>query len=200
LKKCDRCHQSMQWFTMSRFNTEDICNDCEGRERAHQKYQKAHDKELAEVMAGNMNYPGIGCPAELYLTPAKTKRFEELQQKFPEIQFELAQDSMFDGEQGLFASVERKGMAITNPFTSECGRFDVDPYKVYELSSRVAKHLVSFNKSLTQDHIDLMQEWGLLCSEKSLDDKAQVALLESFLEKNGLMGQFLDHARGEANG
>jgi hypothetical protein len=65
---CARCGADLRTTSsiMSRFNTEMICNTCESRERLHPRYQEAHDRELAEVKAGNTIFPGIGSPPELY--------------------------------------------------------------------------------------------------------------------------------------
>jgi len=63
---CDRCGVETRTTIMSRFNTETICLNCEEREREHPKYALAKEAELAAVQAGNYNYPGIGCPPELY--------------------------------------------------------------------------------------------------------------------------------------
>jgi hypothetical protein len=64
---CPRCHKPITGFTMSRFNTEDICLDCEAAEKKHPKYKEAHDAELTAVKSGDYNFPGIGCPSDLYL-------------------------------------------------------------------------------------------------------------------------------------
>lgn len=73
---CARCSADLRRTSsiMSRFSTEMICSTCESRERLHPKYQEAHDRELAEVKAGNTNFPGIGSPPELYqpMTKAET--------------------------------------------------------------------------------------------------------------------------------
>jgi hypothetical protein len=45
---------------MSRFNTDEICLECEQLETQHPDYQKAKDAELAQVKAGNMNFAGVG--------------------------------------------------------------------------------------------------------------------------------------------
>lgn len=65
---CERCHADLRKTSsiMSRFSTETLCSACEKRERVHPKYQEAHDRELEQVKAGNMNYAGIGSPPELY--------------------------------------------------------------------------------------------------------------------------------------
>ena len=62
---CDRCKLPMTSFTMSRFNTEDICLECETKETAHPRYKEAVEAELKQVRAGNYNYPGIGKPEDL---------------------------------------------------------------------------------------------------------------------------------------
>jgi hypothetical protein len=65
-RHCQRCgNQKPLCVTMSRFNTDMICPDCENKERAHPDYQKAADAELAQVKMGNMNFRGIGKPADL---------------------------------------------------------------------------------------------------------------------------------------
>jgi|TARA_Y100000034_G_scaffold33950_1_gene41609 hypothetical protein len=44
---------------MSFFNTDLICETCDEEERADPEYKQAVEAERAEVMKGNMNYPGI---------------------------------------------------------------------------------------------------------------------------------------------
>ena len=68
---CIRCLTESNVHTMSRFNTDDICPDCEAREKAHPKYREAYDAEAAAVRSGDMNYAGNGCPPELYIAAAK---------------------------------------------------------------------------------------------------------------------------------
>ena len=65
LSNCVRCTVKPVSTTMSRFNTDIICGDCETKERAHPRYQEAADAELAAVKRGNYNYPGIGKPENL---------------------------------------------------------------------------------------------------------------------------------------
>lgn len=62
---CDRCKQPTLSYTMSFFNTEEICPECDKKERAHPKFKEAHDKEVEEVKKGNYNFPGIGKPDDL---------------------------------------------------------------------------------------------------------------------------------------
>ena len=52
-------------MTMSRFNTDWICIDCEKKEREHPDYKRASEAELKAVQSGNYNFKGIGKPADL---------------------------------------------------------------------------------------------------------------------------------------
>lgn len=63
--RCERCFKETLCTTMSMFNTQTICMDCKGKERAHPRYKEATDTELAAVQAGNRNFAGIGLPADL---------------------------------------------------------------------------------------------------------------------------------------
>lgn len=67
LKKCPRCGNELHTYTLSRFNMEEICLDCAKREQGHPKYAKAYEAEAAAVRSGDYNFPGIGCPEDLYL-------------------------------------------------------------------------------------------------------------------------------------
>ena len=64
---CERCKRMTLAVIMSKFNTEMICvENCKRRELAHPKYKEASDAELSAVKLGVRNYPGIGCPPDLY--------------------------------------------------------------------------------------------------------------------------------------
>ena len=52
-------------MTMSWFNEDWICNECDKKEHAHPLIDKAKQKELEEVKKGNYNYKGIGKPDDL---------------------------------------------------------------------------------------------------------------------------------------
>ena len=65
LGHCHRCGTATTTSIMSRFDTDQICIDCEDKEKAHPDYQRAADAELAETRAGNLNFPGIGKPSDL---------------------------------------------------------------------------------------------------------------------------------------
>ncbi len=62
---CDRCKEESGAFIGSMFNTEMICFRCKEVEKAHPDYERAAAVELAEVRKGNMNYAGVGLPADL---------------------------------------------------------------------------------------------------------------------------------------
>lgn len=50
---------------MSKFNTEYLCPNCEEKEKRHPLYGEADLAETAAVAAGDLDFPGIGCPPEL---------------------------------------------------------------------------------------------------------------------------------------
>lgn len=64
--KCDRCKRETNIFTMSKFNDEHICPDCEEREKRHPKYDEARRADEEAVQRGDLNFPGIAAPSELY--------------------------------------------------------------------------------------------------------------------------------------
>jgi hypothetical protein len=64
-KVCDRCKSPMSAYSMSYFNTEEICFECVEKERAHPAFERARDAELKACQGGNFNFPGIGLPADL---------------------------------------------------------------------------------------------------------------------------------------
>ena len=62
---CERCHTEAQAYTLSMFDNAEICLDCKALERGHPQYPEAQLTERAEVERGNLNFPGIGKPADL---------------------------------------------------------------------------------------------------------------------------------------
>ena len=64
---CDRSGADLRTtgHTMSRFNTDEICQVCQEVERRHPEYQHAVEVELAEIRRGNYNYHGAGLPADM---------------------------------------------------------------------------------------------------------------------------------------
>ena len=63
--KCDRCNKETNTWIMSIFNTDKICMECKEKERKHPDYKKALDAEHEAIRNGNMNFAGIGKPADL---------------------------------------------------------------------------------------------------------------------------------------
>ena len=51
--------------TMSWFNMQIICMDCNDREHAHPDIQRAKQAEERAMLAGDKAFPGIGLPADL---------------------------------------------------------------------------------------------------------------------------------------
>jgi hypothetical protein len=72
---CDRCGSPVSAFTMSYFNTDNICMECEALEQLHPDYHRAKAAENEQVERGNFNYEGIGLPPG-YREWARTKRAE----------------------------------------------------------------------------------------------------------------------------
>lgn len=64
MKKCDRCGAEMSNYTMSWFNTDDICLSCEEEEKAHPDYRLAREKEREATLSGDYNFPGVGWPGK----------------------------------------------------------------------------------------------------------------------------------------
>ena len=63
---CDRCHKNSGGISiMSYFNTDEICMECDEKERAHPKFKEALDADQRAIKSGNFNFPGIGKPADL---------------------------------------------------------------------------------------------------------------------------------------
>lgn len=65
MKRCDRCNAEMNTYIMSMFNIQEICVDCEEKERKHPNYPKAVQAEHSACISGNFNFPGIGLPNDL---------------------------------------------------------------------------------------------------------------------------------------
>ena len=60
-KNCDRCGKPLEGCrTMSRYNTQVICMECEHAERQRPDYAAACEAERAAVAAGDRNFKGIG--------------------------------------------------------------------------------------------------------------------------------------------
>lgn len=63
---CPRCGNTLAGGSiMSCFNTEQICLDCQDRERQHPDYSTAAQAEEKAVRRGETRFAGIGKPADL---------------------------------------------------------------------------------------------------------------------------------------
>lgn len=62
---CQRCRKETAISIMSKFNTQQICPECEKLEKGHASYKRASDAEMAAVRRGDYNFPGIGKPVDL---------------------------------------------------------------------------------------------------------------------------------------
>lgn len=60
--KCNRCDKETTTWTMSMFNTENICMDCKHAEMKLPEYEEAVRADLREIKKGNYNFEGIGLP------------------------------------------------------------------------------------------------------------------------------------------
>lgn len=61
---CDRCHRHTGVTIMSKFNRDEICMECQQIESRHPYYKEACRVELENVRSGNMNFAGVGLPAD----------------------------------------------------------------------------------------------------------------------------------------
>lgn len=60
-KNCDRCHKPLHGIrTMSRFNSDCLCAECDQKEQQRADYQQAADAEREAAKRGDLNFPGIG--------------------------------------------------------------------------------------------------------------------------------------------
>lgn len=66
-RQCARCAVPFVGvaYTMSFFNTDLICLDCQEKEANHPRYKEAVDREIAACEAGDYNFVGIGKPGDL---------------------------------------------------------------------------------------------------------------------------------------
>ncbi len=62
---CPRCKKETTIKVMSRFNTQEICLDCEAIEKRHPLYAQARQAEFEATQSGDLNFPGIGAPPDL---------------------------------------------------------------------------------------------------------------------------------------
>ena len=60
--RCGRCGGPMSVYRVSWFDTARICPTCQAYEEAHPDYRYAKAVEHASVVAGDLNFPGVGWP------------------------------------------------------------------------------------------------------------------------------------------
>lgn len=65
MPNCQRCRKQTDITTMSMFNTQMICHECDLTERKHPKFEDARQAENDAISRGEYNFPGIGLPADL---------------------------------------------------------------------------------------------------------------------------------------
>lgn len=59
---CDRCGNETFCTTMSYFNTQIICIECDDLEQKHPDFEAAREAENEEVRNGNYHFKGVGLP------------------------------------------------------------------------------------------------------------------------------------------
>lgn len=62
---CERCGLDGWVWTGSYFNTQTICEQCDKEEQQHPDFARAKEVECEAVKSGDLNFPGIGLPADL---------------------------------------------------------------------------------------------------------------------------------------
>lgn len=65
MTKCDRCGTDTGMSIMSYFNEDNICMECEEKERKHPKFKEALEADQEAIRRGDFNFPGIGKPSDL---------------------------------------------------------------------------------------------------------------------------------------
>ena len=63
--RCHRCLQESAVHTMSWFNQDLICSDCDRKEHQHPEIGEAKHAEREAFFSGNWNFSGIGKPHDL---------------------------------------------------------------------------------------------------------------------------------------
>lgn len=61
--RCPRCSKETNVSIMSKFNTQEICIECQEKEKTLPQYAEADRAEIKAVQMGNYNFEGIGFPA-----------------------------------------------------------------------------------------------------------------------------------------
>jgi hypothetical protein len=53
---CHRCKKTNKYFTVSRYNTDCICESCDKKEKSHPEYETIKTREFYACKIGLMNY------------------------------------------------------------------------------------------------------------------------------------------------
>ena len=62
---CGRCEKETREHKMSMFNTQELCPECQEKEKAHPDYKHACEVERDQALKGNRFYEGIGLPDDM---------------------------------------------------------------------------------------------------------------------------------------
>lgn len=133
---CVRCGTDLGTVssTVSKFNTDTICLHCVMREKAHPGYVAADAAEVSAVLAGDFNFPGVGCPDVLLLPPCSAEA----------VLLSIAQMS---GAQAYFTALEAGGRGV-HPCVS--AQYDVDQFSFADGSVIRFEHTTPLSISILQ--------------------------------------------------
>ena len=111
---CARCGADLGTVssTVSKFNTDTICLPCKMREKAHPSYVAADAAEVAAVLAGDLNFPGVGCPDVLLSPPCSAETV-------------LLSIAHMSGAQAFFSTIEAGGQCVqpSDPIQGDVDQF-----------------------------------------------------------------------------
>lgn len=62
---CGRCEKETREHKMSMFNTQELCPECQEKEKAHPDYKHACEVERDQALKGNRFFEGIGLPDDM---------------------------------------------------------------------------------------------------------------------------------------
>lgn len=130
---CERCTQPASVHSVSWFNTQDICLDCQNEEEAHPDIAYAKDQENKAVLGGDNNFPGVGWPGvdgrlQRANAPPKRSTASSLNVNDPSSRVEpLVFDKIKEERQADHALVDLANNMIRRYIDRECQRLGVSP-------------------------------------------------------------------------
>jgi len=62
---CGRCEKETREHKLSMFNTQELCPECQEKEKAHPDYKHACEVERDQALKGNRFFEGIGLPDDM---------------------------------------------------------------------------------------------------------------------------------------